>query len=272
MIVVGAILLILGLVFGISILTYIGVVLLVIGAVFWILGSVGRPDRRQALLVLTPSGSRPRRGERRDRHRPQDGARAGVGRLRGIGLTLCGVEFSRPKAACAISRASASVSDPSTLRSTSTQISTYWRWDLADLPLGGRRQMAEVAVLDADQVRFSEREIEVEIDEPVQRGRRIGGPRDDVGRPGQQPGADADQQLDQQGLFVREMPIDRRPTDSRGCPDILQAHCQIAALGDQPFGRRDELAAAVRFRPAAPCGCGRRGHLDPLVTAGGHFG
>jgi len=44
MIVLGAILLVLGLIFGISILTYIGVVLLVIGAVFWILGSVGRPD------------------------------------------------------------------------------------------------------------------------------------------------------------------------------------------------------------------------------------
>jgi hypothetical protein len=43
MIVIGAILLILGVVFGMSILTYIGVVLLVIGAVFWILGSVGRP-------------------------------------------------------------------------------------------------------------------------------------------------------------------------------------------------------------------------------------
>ncbi|MGB3354609.1 MAG: hypothetical protein WBB00_17810 [Mycobacterium sp.] len=43
MIVLGAVLLILGLIFGMSILTYIGVVLLVIGAVFWILGSVGRP-------------------------------------------------------------------------------------------------------------------------------------------------------------------------------------------------------------------------------------
>lgn len=43
MIVLGAILLILGLVFGMSMLTYIGVVLLVIGAVFWVLGSVGRP-------------------------------------------------------------------------------------------------------------------------------------------------------------------------------------------------------------------------------------
>jgi hypothetical protein len=43
MIVIGAILLILGLVFGISMLTYIGVVVLVIGAVFWLLGAAGRP-------------------------------------------------------------------------------------------------------------------------------------------------------------------------------------------------------------------------------------
>ena len=43
MIVLGAILLVLGLIFGLSLLTYIGVVLIVIGAVFWILGSVGRP-------------------------------------------------------------------------------------------------------------------------------------------------------------------------------------------------------------------------------------
>jgi hypothetical protein len=43
MIGIGAILLILGLIFGISILTYIGVVLIVIGAVFWLLGRSGRP-------------------------------------------------------------------------------------------------------------------------------------------------------------------------------------------------------------------------------------
>ncbi len=42
MIVLGAILLILGLIFGIDILWTIGVVLIVIGAVFWILGSTGR--------------------------------------------------------------------------------------------------------------------------------------------------------------------------------------------------------------------------------------
>jgi hypothetical protein len=43
MIVLGAVLLILGLIFGINILWTIGVVLIVIGAIFWILGSVGRP-------------------------------------------------------------------------------------------------------------------------------------------------------------------------------------------------------------------------------------
>jgi hypothetical protein len=43
MIVLGAVLLILGLIFGINILWTIGVILIVIGAIFWVLGSVGRP-------------------------------------------------------------------------------------------------------------------------------------------------------------------------------------------------------------------------------------
>ena len=43
MIVLGAVLLILGLIFGINILWTIGVILIVIGAIFWIQGSVGRP-------------------------------------------------------------------------------------------------------------------------------------------------------------------------------------------------------------------------------------
>lgn len=43
MIVLGVILLILGFVFGISVLWTIGIILLVIGAILWILGAVGRP-------------------------------------------------------------------------------------------------------------------------------------------------------------------------------------------------------------------------------------
>ena len=42
-IVVGALLLILGFVFGIHLLWVLGIVLLVIGAVLWIMGPVGRP-------------------------------------------------------------------------------------------------------------------------------------------------------------------------------------------------------------------------------------
>ncbi len=43
MIALGIILLVLGFIFGISILWTIGIILLVIGAVLWIMGSVGRP-------------------------------------------------------------------------------------------------------------------------------------------------------------------------------------------------------------------------------------
>ena len=43
MVALGVILLVLGIVFGLPILTYIGIILLVIGAVLWILGAVNRP-------------------------------------------------------------------------------------------------------------------------------------------------------------------------------------------------------------------------------------
>ena len=41
MIAIGAILVIVGLIFGVPVLTYIGVVALVFGAVFWMLGAAG---------------------------------------------------------------------------------------------------------------------------------------------------------------------------------------------------------------------------------------
>jgi hypothetical protein len=47
MIILGAILLIIGLVAGISILTTIGGILLVVGVILTILGSVGRPIGRR---------------------------------------------------------------------------------------------------------------------------------------------------------------------------------------------------------------------------------
>ena len=43
MIILGVILLVLGIVLGVSILETIGIILLVIGAVLWLLGALGRP-------------------------------------------------------------------------------------------------------------------------------------------------------------------------------------------------------------------------------------
>lgn len=42
MIALGVVLLVLGLIFGVGILTTIGIILIVVGALLWVLGSVGR--------------------------------------------------------------------------------------------------------------------------------------------------------------------------------------------------------------------------------------
>ncbi len=100
MIVLGAILLILGLLLGISILTYIGVVLLVIGAVFWILGGCGPSGGRPKGLVLAAQSH----------SRPAEVSAATVMVLKTVrelasaafvipGFTLCDVEFNNPNVA-----------------------------------------------------------------------------------------------------------------------------------------------------------------------------
>lgn len=42
MIALGVVLLVLGLIFGVGILTTIGIILIVVGALLWLLGAVGR--------------------------------------------------------------------------------------------------------------------------------------------------------------------------------------------------------------------------------------
>ena len=70
-------------------------------------------------------------------------------------------------------------------------------------------------------------------------------------RAGEQSGADTDQQLDQQRFLVGEVPVDRGPADACGGADVLQAHREKAALGDQSFRGGDQLVAAVGLRLAA---------------------
>jgi hypothetical protein len=104
----------------------------------------------------------------------------------------------------------------------------------------------------------------VEVDEPVQRIRWVGGLFDNSRGACQQPGADPDQQLDQQRLLVREVPVDRWSADTRSGTDVLQPHGEITALRDKAFRRGDQLAATVGFRPAAARARWCR-HLHPLV-------
>ena len=89
----------------------------------------------------------------------------------------------------------------------------------------------------------------MEVDQPVERGRGVGRVGDDVGRAGQQSGADPDQQFDQQRFLVGEVPVDRGPADPRGGTDVLQSHREITAFGDQPFGRGDQLGRDDRIWP-----------------------
>ena len=188
---------------------------------------------------------------------------------------LCGVEFSRPNTACAISRASTS---PRRTVQPAKDIDPdldVLPLRLADLTLRGLGQVPQIAVLDADQIGLAEREIEVEVDQPVQRGRGVGRFGDDGGRSGEQSSADAHQQLDQQRFLVGEVPVDRGPADPGGRTDVLQPHGEKTALGYQPFSRSDELVAAVGLRPAATAGrsagteAGRV--IDLPHPAGGHF-
>ena len=50
---------------------------------------------------------------------------------------------------------------------------------LAHLTLSGIGQVPQVAVLDANQIGLAEREVEMEVDQPVQRGRGVGRIGDD---------------------------------------------------------------------------------------------
>ena len=86
------------------------------------------------------------------------------------GFTLCGVELSSPKVACAISRASASSSGVVELAQHVHPDLDVLALRLAHLTLRRRGQVAQVAVLDPDQVGLAEREVEVEVDQPVERG------------------------------------------------------------------------------------------------------
>ena len=112
---------------------------------------------------------------------------------------------------------------------------------LADLTFRRCGQVVQVAVLNPDQVGFAQREVEVEVDQPVERvGRRC---RSLQHAPGarEQPRADADEQFDQKRFLVGEVAVDRGAADSGRGPDVLEPHGEEPAFGHQSLGGGDEL-------------------------------
>src|ERR1700739_74915 len=105
--------------------------------------------------------------------------------------------------------------------------------------------MGEVAVLNPDQIRFTQREVEVEVDQAVQRRGGVSLAGSDLSRTGEQAGADANQQLDQQRLLVGEMPIDRRAADTRWGPDVFQPPRPRSLPAPPPETRVRQTAAPL---------------------------
>ena len=111
----------------------------------------------------------------------------------------------------------------------------------ADLPLGRPGQIGQIPVLDPDQARLAEGEVQVELNQARQGGCRIVGVGDHRLCAFQQTGADSHQKFDQQRLLAREVPIDCRTADARRSTDVLQSDREESAFGDQFFGRRQKL-------------------------------
>ncbi|CDZ89144.1 hypothetical protein RHRU231_450311 [Rhodococcus ruber] len=124
---------------------------------------------------------------------------------------------------------------------------------LAHLPAGVRREGLQLPVLHPDQVRFPEREVEVEVHQAVERAPGIVGVVDHVGAAGQQATADVDQQLDEQRVLVGEVPVDGGAADAHRCPEVLESYAVEPALGDEARGGLEQLPSPVGLGPAA-CG------------------
>lgn len=105
-----------------------------------------------------------------------------------------------------------------------------------DLSLGRSGQVGQVPVVDTDQVRLTQGEVKVEVDQTVECSPGVGGAGDDVLAALEQPRADTHQEFDQQSLFAGEVPVDGRPADACRGADVLEADGKKSPLGDECLG------------------------------------
>ena len=100
--------------------------------------------------------------------------------------------------------------------------------------LGG--QVRELPILDPDDVGLGQGEVDVELDEVLQR-LLVGGPRcESLFEAEQQAFAHPDQQLDEHRLFAREVVVERGTADSDLCSEVFDRDGAIAPFGEQVPG------------------------------------
>ncbi len=183
--------------------------------------------------------------------------------------TECGVELIRPKVACARIRSSGCLRAlvyPGQHVHPEFDVVALERADLG-LVLAG--QVAEVLVLDPDDVRIAQRKVDVEGHESAQRRQVAVGIGHYLAAAVEQVLADTEQQCAEDGLLAGEVAVDRRPADARRGPEILQGHAVEALKGEERSGGGQKGLPPVRLGLAALCVGGRGWRLPGLTAAPG---
>lgn len=108
----------------------------------------------------------------------------------------------------------------------------------------GLPQPVELPVVQGDQRPVVEREVDVPVDEggqdPLRGARRL---RHAVAAAGQQPLADADEQLGQHGVLAREVPVQAGAADAHRGAYLVDADTVESARGEEAGGLTEDLLA-----------------------------
>ena len=121
----------------------------------------------------------------------------------------------------------------------------------ADLGLVLVGEVAEVLVLDPDDVRVAQGKVDVEGHQPAQRRQVAVGIGHYPAAAVEQVLADAEQQGAEDGLLAGEVAVDRRAADAGRGPEILQRNAVEALEGEERGGGGQEGLPAVRLGLAA---------------------
>lgn len=145
--------------------------------------------------------------------------------------------------------------------------------EAADLPPRGFRHIGQFPGLHGDQVGLAEREADVPAQQRVQSLLRVSSGGRAAAPLFEQPLADIEQHLRQDGFLAGKVPVDPGARHSGGRPDVVDGNAAEAALREQG-GRRGEdllapLLAARAYR--APTLWRRSGLGARRGTAGTHL-